>query len=80
MTTKPTLAQFWDKCEAFDWFYEMSDDGSVYRAGRRAQGEIEALAKASGPEYEAMWAAFGAHHYSGHAWGTEKQPKPERPL
>jgi hypothetical protein len=65
MTEKPSLPleEFYRKLEGFDWYFEMSDDPSVYNQGRRGLRELADLAKASGPEYLKMlkdWRAFAS--------------------
>lgn len=74
-----TLAQFWDVLDGFDWYYMMSDDGSVYRAGERGYQRIFNMAKAGGPDFEALFEKFGDHKFSGEPWGTPNAPRPERP-
>lgn len=73
-----TSRQFWDACNHFDWFYEMSDDASVWRKGEAAQALLLTHAPA-GSENRRIWDGFTAHHYSGEPWKTDKKPKPERP-
>jgi hypothetical protein len=72
------LQQFYDKCQGFDWFYEMSDDGRVWRNGVAAHAALKAEADSS-PEKLAIYGAWKAHIYSGVPWGTAKIARPERP-
>jgi 6-phosphogluconate dehydrogenase len=74
-----TLQQFWDRCNQFDWYYQMSDDHSVWQRGCAAESEILDLIKDGGPAFADMWNAFKAHYYSGAPWNTKQSPKPERP-
>lgn len=74
-----TLQQFWDELNQHDWYYMMSDDHSWYTAGMTNINRLAAVAEVNGPEYVAMLAAFTKHHFSGKAWGTAQEPKPERP-
>lgn len=73
-----TLSEFFNLLENHDWFFEMSDDGRVYRRGESQRARIEQVA-AESPAHKALFEAFRAHMFSGPAWGTAKQPKPERP-
>jgi len=73
-----TLQEFYDALASFDWYYEMSDDHSVWTAGVRRSDELRAIAKQS-PEHQALYEAWGKHMYTGPAWENERAPKPERP-
>lgn len=73
-----TPQKFWDACNQFDWYYEMSDDARVWREGEAAKAKLLTYAPAGSRNRE-IWDAFVLHYYSGSAWGSEKQPKPERP-
>lgn len=74
-----TLPEFWDVLNNFDWYYMMSDDGSVYRGGERAYQRIVAMATAGGPEFEALFEKFREHKFSGEPWATPSAPRPDRP-
>lgn len=74
-----TPVEFWDACERFDWYFEMSDDARVYHRGEDAKSALLAHAPA-GSVNRATWEAFVAHHYSGPSWGTVGQLKPPRPV
>lgn len=69
--------EFYDRCAQHDWYYDYSDDGSVWRAGRADRSEIERLAHEHG--HEAILAEWTRHMFSGQPWGTDKAPRPERP-
>lgn len=73
-----SLQDFYDRLDKADWYYQMSDDGSVWRSGERAFGELQDIAKES-PEHQALYDSFSKHYYTGPSWGTEQAPKPERP-
>lgn len=72
------LQAFWDKCNGFDWFHEISDDIRVWQRGEADKSRI--FAEAHGDkEKEQLWADHAKHRYSGSPWDTEKHPKPARP-
>src|SRR5262245_2918175 len=73
-----TLAEFWDMLAAKDWYYEMSDDHSVWTRGVAYDQKLAAIRKES-PEHEKLASEFTAHYYSGKPWGTVQSPLPERP-
>lgn len=72
-------ADFYDACEAFDWFYEMSDDSQVWRRGEVVRRALMSHAP-EGSENRAIWRAWVDYHYSGEPWSTEKKPAPMRPV
>lgn len=74
----PTLTDLYDQLEKHDWFYEMSDDHSVWTRGESAKAKLIKLANSLDGGRELMQ-AFTDHYYSGPPWGTEKKPKPQRP-
>lgn len=77
--TETTLGEFYDLAAGHDWYYEMSDDHSVWLAGERAVNRIREMIQIKGPEWAEIWTGFSKHYYSGPPWNTEQAPKPERP-
>jgi hypothetical protein len=73
------LAEFWDRCDRFDWHYEMSDSVEVYRAGLDGYIKLCVAALEMGNVAEEILEEFKLHHYSGEAFESSKHPKPERP-
>jgi len=54
----PTLTEWWDALDAFDWFYDMSDEVGVWTRGAATYQGLERMAKRLGPEHEAMLKQF----------------------
>ena len=73
-----SLPDFWDMLNAHDWYYAYSDDHSVWQRGERASKKLEAIAQQSKAHRELM-TRFTLHMFSGEAWNTQKEPKPDRP-
>lgn len=74
-TPTPTpLQDLWDQCERHDWESVWDKDPS----GLREETRLCVLAR-SIPGGEELFMAFHDHVFSGDAWRTPKQPKPERP-
>lgn len=73
-----TLTEFYDALARHDWFYEMSDDGRVWRAGVARQKELEKIAETS-ESHRDLFDRYSASVFSGSTWGTEKIERPERP-
>jgi len=74
-----TLNKFYDLLETHDWYYGYSDDHRVYSAGNAKGRELQGIAEALGQSAKDLYSAFSGHYFSGAAFGTPKQPKPERP-
>jgi hypothetical protein len=72
------LATFWDQLERHDWYYEMSDDHSVWKRGHAAHDRLLEMAKTIEGGAD-LFKAFSAHYYTGAPWGNVQQPKPARP-
>lgn len=73
-----TPQEYYDRLEQMDWYYAMSDDGSVYRRGREAEAALESAARTDSV-LAALLQAYKNHMFSGPSWGTQKAPKPQRP-
>jgi hypothetical protein len=75
-----TEQEFYDACERHDWFYQMSDDGRVFRAGRATSEQLQAEASVDSTGRKlAIFESWSDYHFSGPAYGSEKAPKPVRP-
>lgn len=73
-----TVGEYYDQLERHDWYYEWSDDHGVWERGSADASRLKQISEES-PEHKALWDGFNKHKFSGESWGTEKQPKPERP-
>jgi len=73
-----TLQEFYDELDKHDWYYEYSDDHGVWNRGQSEWNRLYIAAKDS-LEFQALMKSFHQHYYSGKPWGTDKQPKPNRP-
>lgn len=79
MTEQVSLRDYWDKLSRHDWYYNYSDDGSVWRRGEENESKLIAISRQS-PEHKALYDGFKEHHFTGEGWTKkEKFPKPERP-
>jgi hypothetical protein len=65
------LKEFDDMLLKFDWYYAMSDDNRVWRAGEAANDRIREIAKTSA-EHKELYEFWSKHVFSGAPWGTEK--------
>lgn len=73
-----TLADYWDQLNRFDWYYEMTDDFSVWRRGTTRWDELRKISQES-PEHMVLFNGFYKHMFTGPAWNNEQVPKPSRP-
>jgi len=73
-----TLAELFKELQRHDWFHDRSDSREVYNRGRQHRIEIltEARKIVGGDE---LFSKYAKHVFSGPAFGTEKEPKPEMP-
>jgi hypothetical protein len=68
------LKEFDDMLRKFDWYYQMSDDNRVWRAGETANARIREVAKTSA-EHNELYEVWSKHYFSGEPWGTENFTK-----
>lgn len=65
-----TAQEFWDACNVFDWYFNMSDDYRSWKRGKKSEEEL--LKERDTPEKEEIYRGFVN-------WINKKGPKPERP-
>ena len=75
---KVSLKSYWDMLNAHDWYYDYSDDHSVWKAGLANKQRLRALADDS-VDHKEMCTGFEKHYFSGEVFGTLKLPKPPKP-
>jgi len=64
------LKEFDTMLKNFDWYYQMSDDNRVWRAGESASARIREVTKTSA-EHKELYEVWSKHYYSGAPWGSE---------
>lgn len=69
---RENLRDFYDRLEGLDWFYEMSDDGRVYREGAKAYLAVK-YESTRNPAKAELFNVYEKYVFTG------KPPKPERP-
>ena len=77
-TATDTLRDYFDRCEAHDWYFEMSDDHSVWRRGLAADAALRAEAKTDAAK-QAILDGWAKHMFTGQPWGNERAARPVRP-
>jgi len=70
-----TLQKFYKELEKHDWYYEMSDDNSVWRTGKESYYRLQDLAQES-PSHCKLFLDYKEYMFSGEPWGTIKKDKP----
>lgn len=66
-----TLKEFDQALANFDWFYEYSDDHSVWQRGSTAHSKILATAKTS-PQHQELYDLWKKRWFTGKPWGTQE--------
>lgn len=57
-----TLEEFRQALEGHDWYYDWSDDGRAYRAGRDNQERLVGIARSGGREFMRAFNAAQKNH------------------
>ena len=65
------LKEFDSMLKNFDWYYNMSDDNRVWRAGESANARIREVAKTS-DQHNELYEVWSKHYFSGASWGNVK--------
>lgn len=70
------LKEFYEQLEAHDWFYEWSDDHSVWGRGKEDRDRLKEISKES-REHGVLFTQWHDHMFSGESFECDKQPKPK---
>ena len=73
-----TLREYWEELNQHDWYFEWSDDGSVWKRGSDDRKRLRQLSMLSN-EHQDLYAGFHEHHFNGQVFGTPNVEKPEIP-
>lgn len=74
-----TLLELYQQLEQHDWFHAMSDSHEVWQRGDANWNRLMTEAGKIEGGVDLMM-AYSKHVFSGEAFGTTKQPKPEKPI
>ena len=77
LPTNPSWEQCWDGLCRHDWYFQFSDDFSVWKRGAAAESQIKALARQS-ERFQAVYDAHLAYYFSGGAFGNIKTAAPKK--
>lgn len=72
------IQEYYDLLDKHDWFYQFSDDMSVYGAGEKAQKKIQTLSDTS-TVHRDLYLSFQGYKFSGPSYKTAALAKPVRP-
>ena len=78
MYAQMTLQEFWDMLNRHDWYYQFSDDHSMWSDGNKNADQIRLLSDIS-PGHKKLYEGFQKHYFGGEAFKKPESPKPERP-
>ncbi|AAQ64357.1 hypothetical protein KVP40.0287 [Vibrio phage KVP40] len=67
--------QFFHDCAGFDWFYQFSDDHSVYLRGERELSKLKS--RMTNERRNKIYEAWCQYMFSGPNFGLEQHPEPK---
>lgn len=82
MTNKenyPTLYQYWQMLNYFDWHYQYSDDHKQWKLKNGRHQQLKLISKQS-PEKKELYEKFSKWAFSGEAFGSSPETKPIQPI
>lgn len=71
-----TLDEFTVELQAHDWFYDWSDDGTVFRKGNANDGRLQNIARTNGPEYARAFDDEWFKHFRPPHFDTKRESAP----
>lgn len=72
------LLDYYLLLEKHDWFFDYTEDPTVWRRGQAAHAHLQQIAKTS-PEHQALYQKYRDYVFSGASFDKERLPKPEKP-
>ena len=73
---KMNIPEFFEACKKFDWYYEFSDDGRVWREGTAAREKLLKEAKDDLVKKQ-IFTDWSNYMFTGEGWSTPKAPEPK---
>jgi len=73
----PTLRQFYKELDTHDYYYQYSDDHSVYSHGQRQEDYLRGVAEQGGPSYQSLYKQMVAYHTRPQGSTMKKPEMPE---
>lgn len=67
---------FFNICSSHDWFYNSSDDNSVWRKVAASNKKLFAASEES-EKHKEIYVAWHSYVFSGRSFGTDPKPKPK---
>jgi len=77
LPTNPSLEQFWNVLSIFDWYFQFSDDFSVWKRGAEIEKAVLEMAKQT-EIHQQLYDTFHIHSFSGGAFGNIKTAAPKK--
>jgi len=71
------LKDYFEALKKHDWYFENSDDRSVFSKGRENQKLLERIANQKDGNFRKMFNDFSEHYFTGEPWGTVKTTMPK---
>lgn len=76
-TKLPTLRQYYKDLDKHDYYYQYSDDGTVYSGGQRMEDYLKTVADQGGPAYKTLYKQMVAYHTRPQGSSMQKPAMPE---
>lgn len=67
-----SIVEYFEMLKNHDWYFEMSDDQSVWKEGSEYHQHLLNIANEKQADYKRMFDAFEQAYFSGEPWGTAK--------
>jgi len=77
LPTNPSLEQFWNVLCRHDWYFQFSDDFSVWKRGAEIEKAVLEMAKQT-EIHQQLYDTFHTYNFSGGAFGTKQTAAPQK--
>ena len=72
-----SLEAFWNVLCRHDWYFEFSDDFSVWKRGAESESQVKTIASQS-DQHQAVYDAHLAYYFGGASFGTNRPDEPQK--
>jgi len=72
-----SLEAFWNVLCRHDWYFEFSDDFSVWKRGAAAESQVKTIASQS-DKHQQLFEAFHNYNFGGASFGTNRPDEPQK--
>lgn len=72
-----SLEAFWTVLCRHDWYFEFSDDFSVWKRGAESESQVKTIASQS-DKHQQLFEAFQNYNFGGASFGTNRPDAPQK--